>query len=65
MRPAPPVAGGVRVLACPLRTRALPDNGVERIRKEAARAAVEAADVPEVAGFFEVTLHEPHAAPVV
>ena len=35
---------------------ALPDHSVERVRKEAARPAVEAADDPEVPGFFEVML---------
>jgi hypothetical protein len=38
--------------------RALPDHGVERVREEAARAAVEAADVLEVPGFFQVPFDE-------
>src|SRR5918994_5351978 len=47
------------------RSRAPSDNGVKRVRKKAARAAVEAADVVEVSGFLEVALHESHVASVV
>ena len=46
-------------------SRALPDNGVERIGERAARAAVEAADVPKVAGLLEEVFDEVHVAPVV
>ena len=41
------------------------DDGVERIRKEAARTAVEAVDVAEVPGLLEVALYEAPVANVV
>jgi len=48
-----------------VRSGALPDHGVQRIREESARTAVEVADVPEGPDFFEVALDEVHVAPVV
>src|SRR3954447_26949104 len=45
--------------------RALPDHGVERVREEAAWAAVEAADVLEVPGFFQVPFDEAQVASAV
>jgi hypothetical protein len=48
---------------CPLHIpRALPDHGVERVREEAARTAVDAADVLEVTGFFQVPFDEAQVA---
>ena len=48
-----------------VRPHALPNYSVERVRKEAARAAVEAADVPKVPGLLEVALDEAHMSFVV
>ena len=45
-----------------VRCGALPDHGIERVREEAVRAAVEAADVAEVPSLFEVALDEAHVA---
>lgn len=44
---------------------ALTDHRVERVREETARAAVEAADVSETPGVFEVALDEMRVALVV
>jgi hypothetical protein len=44
-----------------LRSRALPDHGIERVGKEAARAA----DVSEVSRLFEVALDDSQMAPIV
>jgi hypothetical protein len=46
-------------------TGALPDDGVEEIGEETARATVYAADVGEVPGVLQVALHELHVALVV
>src|SRR5918995_1741488 len=48
-----------------MRSHALPDDGVERVRKKAARAAIQAAHASEVSSLLEVTLDEPRVAPVV
>src|SRR5215213_4271380 len=47
------------------RSRASSDYGVKRVRKKAARTAVEAVDVAEVSGLLEVALDEAHVASVV
>jgi hypothetical protein len=44
-----------------LRSRALPDHSIERVGKEAARAA----DVSEVSRLFEVALDDSQMAPIV
>jgi hypothetical protein len=40
-------------------SRALRNDGVERVAEHASRALVKTADVAEVAGFFEVAFDEP------
>src|SRR5918993_2356497 len=47
------------------RSRAHSDHGVKRVRKKAARTAVEAVNVAEVSGLLEVALDEAHVAGVV
>src|SRR5215208_73663 len=46
-------------------SRAPSDHGVKRIRKKAARTAVETVDAAEVSGLLEVALDEAHVAGVV
>jgi hypothetical protein len=45
--------------------RALRNDGVERVGKHAAWAAIQAAYVGEVPGIPQILFHEPHVAPVV
>ena len=63
---SPKVATGSKPLP-PFRVQghALPDHGVERVGEKAAWAAVEAADVLEVAGLLKITLDEAHSPPIV